>query len=230
MFSSHPFLWKRKRGIDMSTRIKPLQVISSFLIFISAALGQSAHAQGTLIELGSSTLANSLGTSVGPETLVVSWAVFDNSVSDVYTYYYNVSNPANDVLLNPNGGPTSTPESVDSFQVAFNAAGKGALLGPPAGGALASSDATGVSWYFFPTIAAGGSSGILSFQSDFGPGLGNAAANGANPPGPWSTAPNGQPVPIPHVTPEPGILYLMGMSALLVLPFRSSLRRSAHLG
>jgi hypothetical protein len=169
-------------------------------------------------------LADSFGTSVGPEALVVSWAVLFNTGSDIYTYAYNVSNPVGDVLLNPNGSPTTTPETVDSFHVGFNATAPGALLGLPTGGALATSDATGVSWYFAPTIASG-SSVLLQYQSDFGPTMGNAAGNGANPPGPWSSSPGGQTVPVPRPSPEPATTTLIALSAFLLLPFRSNLRR-----
>ena len=192
-------------------------------ILLCGALCQSVYAQGNLVELGTSTLADSFGTSSGPEALVVSWAVLVNPVSDVYTYYYNLSNPANDVLLNQNGTPTSTPETINSFQVAFNATAPGALIGNPVGGTLASSDGTGISWYFSPTVASGNSV-LLAFQSDLGPGLGNAAANGANPPGPWSSTPSGQPVPVPRPAPEPATLALLGLAGLLFLPYRSSLR------
>jgi len=51
----------------------------------------------------------------------------------------------------------------------------------------------------------------LSFQSDLPPGAGNANAQDANPPSPWSSFPNGQQVPVPLTVPEPGTWALVAM-------------------
>jgi hypothetical protein len=197
----------------MKRRIKPIVDLVCGAILLSGVLCPWVQAQSVVISSSTSTLAPSVipigGYGANPqEYLVVSWSVTENTVSDVYTYSYTVKNPAGDVLLNPNGTLTSTPEVVDYYEVDFNTTANGALVGTPptpSGGGFV--DVTGgyISWSF-PEVNAGGASSLLTFQSDLGPGSGNASANDGDPPSPWaSTGLNGQqvPIPTPISTPEP---------------------------
>jgi hypothetical protein len=187
---------------------------------------QTAQAQNTLVESGTSTLANVFGISTGPEALTVSWFVFENSLNDVYTYQYNVNNPSGDVVLNGPNSPTSTPEIVDSFSLTFDATVAGAIVSAtaPVGGSFQNNGANGIAWTF-PDVSPGTSSPLLAFQSALGPGPGNASAADAVPPSPWSTVPNGASVPVPRAVPEPEATSLIAMAGLFLLPLRSRLGR-----
>jgi hypothetical protein len=130
------------------------------------------------------------------------------------------------VLLNNNGTPTTTPEIVDTFEVGFDATLPGAyVMGTQSGGVFDQNNgASGLTWSF-NAVQAGSASPVLSFESDLPPVMGNANAQDANPPSPWSSFPNGQQVPVPGNVPEPGTAALF-MTSLLSLPFVRSLRGS----
>jgi hypothetical protein len=213
-------------GNGMSKNLKPIIVVAT----LSGLLCQTAHAQ--LIESGTSILAPTTppigGIGVAPEEYItVSWSVVLNS--GVYTYAYQVNNPAGDVLENNDGSLTTTPEIVDAFQLNFNTLITGAVVGGPTGGIFTENNGVdGLQWFLSP-VAAGTSSPWLSFQSDLPLTLGNANAQDSDPPSPWaSTAANGQQVPIPNTVtpvPEPMTTTLLALTGLLLLPFRSNLGR-----
>jgi hypothetical protein len=204
-------------------------ILASGAILLSGALCQTANA--SLLNIaGSSTLGNSAGVPIPMENLIVDWRVVENA-SLVYTYSYTVYNPIGDVLL-----PTIVPpslgggiESVDGFSVAFNTTVPGLFLpGTYTGGFLTGNEGNdgnaGLFWSFAP-VPAGSKSPILSFQSDYGPTVGNANAQDADPPSPWaSTSPGGTTVPVPSLTPMPGLPEPTTLisGALLLLPFGAS--------
>jgi hypothetical protein len=211
----------------MKRDAKPSVALAGALL-ISATLCGTANAQSTLIESGTSTLADLFGVSTGSEALTVSWFVVENTggpTSGTYTYAYNVSNPTGDVVLNPNGTLTTTPESFNSFSITFNTGlAANLVLTPPAGGSVQNNMADGVT-FSFPDVAPGSSSPLLAFQTTTAPALVMASAGGgATPPGPWSTVPNNSPVPAPRGVPEPGTATLMALTAL-GLPIRFISRR-----
>lgn len=202
----------------------------TIVLAVAAALVQQARSQnapGLLNESGSAILAPSLaptgGYAVNPqEYLQVSWSVVENA-SDVYTYSYTLQNPANDVLLNNDGTLTSSPEQVEAFSLSFNTAAPGAYIsGSQTGGAFREVNNNDLAWFFSPAVSPGGGANV-SFQSDLAPGEGDAAAQGASPPGPWSSvSPNGQTLPVPSqvlIAPEPSTIALLVIPALLGLAF-----------
>jgi hypothetical protein len=208
---------------NMKIHAKPIIALASGTILLSGILCQTAHAQSTLIESGSSSLADTFGTSIGAEALNVSWFVLENTTSDVYTYGYIVNNPAGDVLLNNNDTPTTSPELVNFFSVTFNTLIPGNYLSAsePVGGFIQNNGANGLSWAF-SDISPGASSGLLSFQSDTPPAMGNASAAGGSPPGPWSSIPDGELIPIPDaptIVPEPTSMALLVLTTALLLVF-----------
>jgi hypothetical protein len=209
----------------MKRHVKPIVTLVSGAVFLlSGVVCPTVRAQSILIESGSSILANSLGQTSGPEVITVSWFVLQNTVSDVYTYGYNINNPAGDVVLNgPNAGQ---PETVDEFVLGFDATVPGAFLSAsqPVGGIFFANEGVDGLLWVIPSVNPGTSSALIAFQSDLGPGMGNASASDSNAPSPWSSSPNGQPVPVPHAAPEPAVTALLGLG-LLLLPFRSTLRR-----
>lgn len=209
----------------MKRRIKPTIALAAGAVLLGAVLAQTTQAQSTLLESGTSYLANSLGQMSGSEVISVSWFVLENTSQNpqpnVYTYGYILNNPAGDVELNNQDQPTSTPESIEDFSLTFNANAPGAVLSVsvPSGGSYINDGATGLLWVF-PSVAPGTSSALIAFQSDIAPGMGDASAQGANPPAPWSSNPNGQQVPVPVVViaaPEPSavVLLSLGLFALL---------------
>jgi hypothetical protein len=206
-----------------SMKIHPKTIVALAVgaMLLSGLLGQTAQAV-LLNESGTSILADSLGTATGPEALTVSWSVVEN-VSLVYTYSYSVNNPVGDVNLN-NG----SPEPVDSFSVAFDTTAPGAFItGSQTGGGFdLNNGASGLFWAFAP-VNPGTSSGPLSFESDQPPTLGNANAQDANPPSPWSSNPDGQQVPVPIAVPEPGtwVLVAIGTGLGVFLRGRKQARR-----
>jgi hypothetical protein len=212
----------------MKTGAKPMVAMAFGAILLPGLLCQTAQAQSTLIESGSSALADVYGISTAPEALNVSWFVVENNVSDVYTYEYTVNNPPGDVELNGGGSPTTTPETFNSFTITFNTTLPGAYLSgaAPVGGTVVNNGPTGLTWNL-ADVDPGGNSGILAFQSDLAPGLNNASAGGgAVGPSPWSTIPSGQPVPVPvpRGIPEPVTTDLFALTALMLLPFSSTWR------
>jgi hypothetical protein len=209
----------------MKRHVKPVVALSSTAFLIFAALAPKAQAQSTLIESGTSQLADVFGTSTGSEALSVSWFVLQNTDTGIYTYGYMVSNPTGDVLLNSSGSPTTTPESVDYFSIGFDTTQTGAYLSgsSPVGATLINNGINGLGWAL-PAVGPGGNSGLMAFESSEAPTMGSAEADGENPPGPWSSVPNGQTVPVPgpggaKTVPEPTTTALLGL-ALSILPFR----------
>ena len=203
---------------------KIIAAMACGMVWISGIFCQTTQAQDVLLnESGTSVLANTFGMNTGPEALIVSWAVVENN-SDVYTYSYVVNNPLGDVLLNNNGTPTSNPEIVDAFAVVFDTTFAGAYVpGSQTGGSGNQNNGTSGLFWSFTAVNPNTSSPILSFESDLPPTLGNANAQDANPPSPWSSIPNGQQVPVPAVPEPPTTVLLAG--TLLLLPFRSALLR-----
>ncbi len=209
----------------MKTQINPVVAAAAAI-----AICHNAGAQGLLNENGISILAPTFAPTGGyaanpQEYLSVAWTVAELSPGD-YKYTYNVSNPAGDVLLNSSGGLTGTPEIFDAFSVGFNTTAAGAYLaGTQTGGFVQEQSTVSLAWFFDPSIPAG-STGTVTFQSAFGPTLGNADAMDAAPPSPWSSvAPGGNTVPVPQIIPEPSVATLLGASALLLIPL--ALRRNA---
>jgi hypothetical protein len=190
------------------------------VVLLCALACQTTHGQGLLNESGVAILADTFGSASGPDALLVSWSVAENQ-SDVYTYSYVVINPPGDVVLNNNGVPTLSPESVDAFSVVFNTLASGAFIsGSEAGGTSGQNDGEdGLFWSFSP-IQPNASSPTLSFESDLPPMLGNANAQDDNAPSPWSSFPNGQQVAIPISVPEPSGAGLFVFGAMLVFPFQ----------
>jgi hypothetical protein len=213
----------------MKTQVKPIITLVAGAILLSGAFSPTAQAN-TLISSGTSTLAPSVAPTGGyganpQEYLTISWSVSENA-SDIYTYSYTVNNPAGDVLLNSDGSLTSTSEIVDDFDVTFNTTVPGAYLsGSQSGGAYDQVENVGLNWAF-AAVAAGSSSAALTFQSTLGPlALGNASANDADPPSPWtSTSPHGQQVPVPQGVPERVAKPLLALPLLLLI-FHFPLRR-----
>ena len=213
----------------MKRRVKPIFALDSVVVLLFAVMCPMLRAQSTVIESGTSTLAPTIlplgGFQGNPEEyLIISWSVTQNTISDIYTYSYTVNDPVGDVVLNDNGSLASNPQSVNNIEVSFNASAAGAVVGTPPipnGGGFVEVTSVGVTWAF-PVVNPGGASALLTFQSDLGPGMGNASAT----PAPWaSTEPNGQQVPVPllHTAPEPATMTLFAL-ALLLVPFHSTLR------
>jgi hypothetical protein len=215
----------------MNTLVKPIIALPLAVTLLCAGLCQTARAQSFIS--GSSILGPYVTPVVGyaanpQEYLTVYWSVLD--VSGLYTYSYMVFNPTGDVLMNKDGTLQAGSEIVDSFQVSFNGSAPGAVVGGPSGGLVAvNTGVNGLSWFLYPYISAGSISAALSFTSDFPPTLGVAQAEDSAPPSPWSSLNDqGALVPVPNtitVVPEPATMTLFSMTGLLLLPFRSTLRR-----
>ena len=201
---------------------KTIVALAVGAILLSGLLGQTA--QATLITSGTAILANALGTASGPEALTVNYSV--NLTSGIYTYAYTVNNPAGDVILTgPNAG---SPENVDAFSVGFDTTVAGAYIAASqTGGVFDENNGTSGLFWAFGAVNPGTSSGTLSFLSELPPTLGNANAQDANPPSPWSSFPNGQQVPVPLTVPEPGTwaLVAIGTGLGVFLGGRKQVRR-----
>jgi len=188
----------------MKTQPTTLALIAA-TILLSGLFCQTVQSQ-SVITNGTATLGPTSGGS-GNE-LSVAYTVTDND--GVYTYDYTVNNPSTDTGV------------VTSFEVGFDTSPLGAVDPTSVGDSGPQISApgvqsVGVDWY--PIIGVGDSE-TLWFQSDEPPTLGNANANGNNPPGPWaSTLPGGQQVPVPYLIPEPATTSLLAMT-LLALPLR----------
>jgi len=217
----------------MKNHVKLIVTLVFGVILLSGVLCPTVHAQSILVDYGSAYLANTLGQTSGSEVINVSYFVVENLATDVYTYDYTINNPVGDVELNNNGSPLLTnpnnpnstiPENIYSFSLSFDATVPGAVtsVDEPIGGYFQNTGTSGLVWDF-PNVAPGGSV-LIAFQSDLAPGPGNAIAEGASPPAPWSSNPNGQQVAVPRAAPEPATTALLGLT-LLLLPFRSTLRR-----
>jgi hypothetical protein len=211
-------------------------------IFLVAMLGQTARAQSTVASglsvLGPATPPVGGITAAPQEYVEVSWSVV--LTGSIYTYNYQVVNPAGDVAEDNQGNlQPGDPETVTLFQVGFNTMASGALIpGSVSGGYVSTvNSGIGITWYlpFSPySVAPGNVSGVLSFESYNAPVLGNASAQDGGPPSPWASAsPNGQPVDVPDpiqgqtIVPEPSVTTLFGLAGLGLLPFRSIFRRKA---
>jgi hypothetical protein len=192
---------------------------------------QTGNNAGLLDISGTSSLADAFGTATGSEALSVNWSVVENP-SLVYTYSFTIQNPAGDVLLNNNGSPTSTPEIVDAFSVGFNTTVPGAFIaGSQTGGLSQQNNGVDGLFWTFAAVDAGTNSPTLSFESDLPPTLGNACAQGANPPSPWSSVPYGQQDPVPQTAtqdvPDSATTFtLLAAVLLLLVPFRPAFLKS----
>jgi hypothetical protein len=196
-------------------------------MLLSGLLCPNTQAQGLLNEKGKSVLADVFGTASGPEALIVSWTVVEDAAG-TYTYSYIVNNLKGDVLLTDAGQPTSTPEIVDAFMVAFDTTAPGAFvpLSQTGGSCDVNLGPFGLFWSFTP-VQPGSASPTLSFESDLPPVPGNASATDSSPPSPWASSPDGQQVPVPDPQtdvpePAPAALFALG---LLFLPSRAALRK-----
>jgi hypothetical protein len=208
----------------MKARTKPIGILASTAILLSTGLFQTAHAQSTLIESGTASLADVFGVFIGPDAVQISYFVLENNVTDLYTYGYNILNPAGDVVLNPDQSPTTTPEVFSTLTLTFNPEQNAIVATVPVGGTFKEDADLSVTWTF-PTVAPGASSALLAFQSPYAPTMGNASVGGgATPPSPWSSI-NGQLVPVPHAAPEPSTTALVGLGAMFLLPFHSKAGR-----
>jgi hypothetical protein len=207
----------------MKNHIKPLIALVSGPILLSCLPCQTSQAAN--VESGTAILADNYGTNTGSEALTVDYLVTESA--GVYTYNYTINNPSGDYILDSNHNPTSTPEYVDAFVVAFNTATPGAIF-DPLGGSF-SYDVSGGAWewaFYSPTINAG-TSQTVSFESDFGPTPGNASASDNVPPSPWNSSPDGSPVPVPSPDSTNTMALLAG--SLLLLPISSMLKKKAAL-
>ena len=213
---------------------KRIVALGCGVILLAVALCQTA--QATVMDIsGASILADVDGTTTAPEALTISWSVTGvadgaSITGDLYTYTYIVENPAGDVLL-PGSYDPGVSEIVDSFYLTFDASVSGAVVSGPTGGDGAYDfGAYGLYWVLNPdVVVAGSSSGPLWFTSDLPPSPGNASASDDNPPSPWSSYPNGQPVPVPgtgnFVVPDSmNTMALLG-GVLLLPPFGSARRK-----
>jgi hypothetical protein len=213
----------------MKTHTKPFITLISGPILLCGLLCQTSQAADVTVTSGTATLADSLGDNTPPEALTVAYSVTEDTVSDIFTYTYTVNNPANDVVL---AGPQAgQPEIVDAFIADFNDTAPGAVIaGSIVGGNGGFTlDGSGVEWAMvFPTVAPGTNSGPLSFESYDAPTMGNAAATDANPPSPWNSSPDGQPVPVPS-TPDSTNTAALLAGMLLLLPLRSTMKKQACL-
>jgi hypothetical protein len=207
----------------MKRQVKTIVALASGAILLSGLFSQTA--QAGLIESGTAQLADVLGVDTGPESLTVSYLV--SETGSTYTYAYSVANPVGDAILAPAQG-AGNPEIVDAFAVAFNTTIPGAFVaGSQTGGTAQQNNLAAGLFWSFTGVNPGSSSPTLSFESDLPPVLGNANASDANPPSPWSSSPFGQQVPIPQVAPTPdsgSTVALLG-GVLLLLPFRSTLKK-----
>jgi hypothetical protein len=217
-----------KPGEKMKTCVKPIVALAAGAILLTGALCQTARAQNIVVEsdLTPSILAPTPappgGYAVNPqEYLSVAWEVTENLSDSVYTYYYDVSNPSGDVLYNSDGSLGTTLEDVAYFSVDFPTTGN-YVPGTIHGGGAVQFTANTIEWLV--NIPAGGTSGVLQFDSDIPPTLGNATSSDSAAPAPWTSAnPDGTLVPVP--VPEPATTTLLALTALLLLPFRSNIFR-----
>jgi hypothetical protein len=213
----------------MRIHAKPIMALACGAIILLEILCQPARAQNTLYS-GTATLADSFGTSeANPnnEDLTVSYSVA--LASGVWTYDYTINNPAGDVLLYNNDTPSSTPEEVSSFSVSFDATVPGAYVANSISGGISLADQDngpdGLSWVF-NAVEPGCSSATLSFESDLPPTWGDANASDGNPPSPWASSPDGQPIPVPNVPESTATITLLA-GMLLLLPFRAAMLKKA---
>lgn len=192
----------------MKTQSKPIVALASGAVLLCGVLTQSAHAQIVDITSGTGILADVDGNATGPTALPVQYSVTENTVSDVYTYSYVLSNP----------GPASGAGAyeVDSVSLSFDASQTGVVLpGSLSGGILAVNNGENGVAFFFAGITGGNNSGTLTFNSEDAPTMGDANANGDSPPGPWASSPDGTQIAVPMVVPEPTSLSLLALGVLV---------------
>jgi hypothetical protein len=209
----------------MKKTTKSIIKLAFAAIMLSGLLDQTARAQSSIL---APAVAPVGGYGANPqEYLTVYWSFLP--AAGGFTYSYSIYNPTGDVLMNPDGTLKQTSEIVDSFQVSFNAAAPGALVSGPNGGLFSENNGVNGLFWVIPSLPAGSLSAPLTFFSDLPPTMGNAQAEDSSLPSPWSsTAPLGQPVPVPNTlapVPEPATMSLFTLSGLLLLPFRSTLRQ-----
>jgi hypothetical protein len=209
----------------MKTDIKPIAASVAGVVILYGLLGQTAQGQALVDESGTAILADAFGTASGAEALIVSWTVVETQPA-TYTYSYVLENPLGDVLLNNNGTPTLTPESVDAYSVAFNSLAPGAYIaGSQVGGTSVQNNGEAGLFWSFSATGPNASSPTLSFKSSLPPTFGNANAQDDNAPSPWSSYPDGEQVPVPNTVPEPTPPSLFALTALVLWPLRSSIRK-----
>lgn len=210
----------------MKRYVKPVVAAAAVMFAQWSFLSATSYAQGTFVEGGTTTLADSLGTATGSEALNVQWAVYDQS--GVYTYFYQLNNPAGDVVLNSEGQPISptTPAVVNTFQLYFDTSVPGSFLS--GNQTFNYGNANGLLWVFPTAVSPGSSSELMAFQSDLAPGTGSASALstfGGSPPSPWAQSLSSTPIAVPQAAPEPETISFLVLTAL-GLPFALRPRRS----
>jgi hypothetical protein len=211
----------------MKTHIKPIIVLVSGGVLLSAMTCQTARAQ-TTIESGTAYLIDVEGDSPSSpagmnEDLSVVYSVTE--LGSVYTYNYTIQNPSGDVLLN--GINAGQPETINNFTISFDAqSGTTVLSTAPNGYSPLVLPGAGVTWSF-SSISPGGSTEEMSFTSPLGPGSGYGDVQDANEPSPWGGVGVGQPLPVPDAVPEPATTTLLALTTVSLLLFRSMLRRKA---
>jgi hypothetical protein len=194
----------------MKTQSKPIVALASGALLLCGVLCQSAHAQAIILGPTTVDLADVNGTDSGPDALPVTYEV-TQFTSGPYTGLYDYS-----YIVSPSA---AEPAYVLGFEVEFNAAYSGAVVGTPTGGlASQNSEYSGITWATF--IAPGetpDANDTLTFMSDQAPILGNANASGSAAPGPWASAPDGQQVAVPYTpaVPEPATTSLLAMALLI---------------
>ena len=212
----------------MKTCVKPIVALAAGAILLTGALCQMVRAQNIVVEsdLTPSILAPTPappgGYAVNPqEYLSVAWEVTENLSDSVYTYYYDVSNPSGDVLYNSDGSLGTTLEDVAYFSVDFPTTGN-YVPGTIHGGGAVQFTANTIEWLV--NIPAGGTSGVLQFDSDIPPTLGNATSSDSGCPcsvdfgqSRWHTR--------SRSSPRAAMTTLLALTALLLLPFRSNIFR-----
>lgn len=196
-------------------------------ILLSGLAGQAIRADTIVtVESGLAILADVNGDTSAPEALSVCYQVTEDLNTDIYTYSYDISNPTGDQVLG--GQNTGASEIVDTFKIAFDADAPGAYIsGSATGGVLGAilvgADSNGLSWFIPSPYIAAGQSNTVTFESYLSPVAGLATAQDANPPSPWTSYPNGNPVPVPGPDATSTLALLGGVMALL--PFGSALKK-----
>ena len=165
------------------------------------------RADAVIIDAGVATLESA---TIPGDILTASYSVDLTGV--IYTYTYQVFNPLTD------------PTKPDQFSVTFDAEPGTSVLAITSGTGIINTGSS-VTWFFAPVVQ-GGMSGFLSFTSLDAPMKGNAGANDANPPAPWSTTnPGGTMLDVPNV-PDGGMtVAFLGFALVGVEGLRRKLRK-----
>lgn len=195
----------------MNIHLKTMAALASGAVLWCGGAGQTTRAQSIVFgQEYSSTLAS---TSEPSENITVNWEVSQTDGS--YLYLYELVNSPDAV------------DTVDQFHISFDTTAPGAFISGSQEGGTAEIDQgpQGLLWQF-DAVPPNDTSPVLQFQSMLPPIFGNGDAGDSAPPSPWSSlAPGGTPVAVPGAVPEPPVAPLIMMAAILVLPFRSSLRQ-----